>query len=618
MSASVNLSYDQLEKLMNNLRFIMQSGGNPLAAGATGSTFWERFVFMNSVLRSILMFIVLLIAFYLLYILVFKGYPRALFNLATLSFHKQENVDKFLDSRGFMFAHLKQLLTTGPETYATVASVYGVSTTLRDKAAEVDRLMKKYYKGLRPEDQLREMFREFYLFYNAISVNRKKKVYSWIEFQLRNPGTPIPMQNSPEAAVQGRQRMTPKPVEKPTEIQYTDFYELLVEYKRRQGKLTERDMRVKGDNQRRKNNEELVIEFYIRDRIKQERGQDDTEYGRVKALNAALRALATECNTVVRAIRDTPLSFYLLLPETTLAVQQFRQDYEPRKELVANGKIYDAQPVKFKEVNELSWFLFEILQPGTPYAAYAAQLEPMIAAGGPRIRHALAGYLNLPYAKRIAAPEKLAKSFPELKRFMTPALFSFLNKHPIFSRIYLSWMVETQANTKAALYAKVLQAYRALMGPATESNATERVERLRTEGANFQMLLNAGSIMDLYLTDYLPSITRLYEEQYMNNEQFFMALWKPYFVQIFMERIVERLKRNFSGVTIKESWNRFRYRLWGYGYFGRPKSGLGKILYSLSDTIWKMFTAKADVNPPPPPEQDNGQASSDPDDGGGF
>lgn len=630
----MNIPYQDLQKLVSDLRFIMQTGGNPLFMGG-GSQFWDRFMYMNSVLKSLLLFLVLILALYIVYLLAFRGYPKILFDIASLSFFRKENVDKFLDNRGFMFKHLKQLHRSDWGCYnphLALGEIYGYTPSLASKTQTAMDLMQTHYGKLRYEDRMREMFREYFLFYNRVNINRTHEAYSWIEYSIRNPGKPIPMMNSPEAVAAGKVRMTPRPVETPTVIHFVDFYETMVEYKKQRGLLSEKDFKLPYDNRRRKNDEELMIEMYVRDRVAHEQGKNTYELKRVKSMNQALREVALECQLMVQRVREVPVSMYLLLPTGGHVAQQFKMDFDPRKELVLTGKIYDDRQVRYSDVNEYSWFLFEVLQSlqaSQTYSMFRNQWEQLLQKAGPLstdtrtlLQKALIGYLNLPLDKRVQAEIKLPLSYPSLQKYLTREVFSFVNKHPIFIRVHLSWMVETAAMDRKALYERVIKAYIVLMqrdyrNPSQKTTQeTEMVINLWKNGDAFQMLINAVNVMDLYLNDYRIQLTKLYEEHYITNQQFFMALWKPYVCELWTERIVERYKRTFSWGNIKRSWHRFRYTVWGYGFFGNPKTGLGKLLYDLSGIIWKAFTTK----PPPQkvPEPAPNMSGPTPDALGGF
>lgn len=689
----MNINYEDLHRLVSDLRYILQTGGNPFIGGGS---FADRFNKLTDTMKTLLVFILLVIVFVILWRFLFRGYPRMLFDIATLSFYRKEDVDRFLENRNFFFNHYKQLLRTDWGTFdpfRAVSSIYNYpNSSLQMAALRVERLLALHYGKLRYDERLREMFREFYLFDRHINTepNRRKVVYSWIEYTART-GMKPPMQNSPEAAAAGKYRPTPKVVQTPTIIEYTDFYETMLEYKKKRGMLTEKDFIVPYDNQRKKNDEELVTELYVKDKIAAESATTMTigdrdallqtclsenkrsidvcynldsmkflkikellaseqsgstvtyEFKRVRQMNEALRALALECKLIVDRVRELPYAMYLTIPDAIETVARFKVDFDSRKDLVYNGRIY-MDTVKFKDINEFSWYMFEVL----PYVQHSAvnfdtffseynqlvlNVSPDVL---PQLHAALLRYMNLPYSKRILAESKISLSHPALKPILTPKFYSFVNKHPIFMRVMLNPMIFNETIMKIVdvtqrkqammqqrkdIYEMTLKAYAVLMRPRYSNPETvstqenELVENLMKNGESFQMLLNAINIMDLYINDYRTDLTKLYEEHYISNQQFFQALWKPYFQEIWSHRVMEKYKRTFdwqSGILV--SWSRFRNNVWGYGMQGSTKSGLGKILYGLQDQIMAMFKRKPTVNNIPeasvdtsmPPDDDPG------------
>lgn len=622
----MSINYQDLQRLVSDLRYILQTGGNPFNAGGS---FTDSFNKLTDTMKTLIVFVALVVVFIIIWRFLFRGYPKLLFDIATLSFYRREDVDKFLDSKGFMFNHYKQLLRTQWGTYDPFQSLSQIfqyqNSSLQMAALRVQSLLGTHYAKLNYDDRLREMFREFYLYDKRINTNRKKVVYSWIEYSLRNPGKPIPMVNSPEAAAAGKYRETPQLVQTPTIIEYTDFYETLLEYKKKRGLLTEKDYQLPYENRRKKNDEELVIEMYVKDKMAAERGAATYDIKRVREMNEAIHALALECKLIVDRIREMPIAMYITLPDKVETVAAFKLDFDSRKDMIYNGSIYNDN-IKYTSMNEFSWYMFEVLpfvrDGSNSFNAFDQQFENRLQGISDQNRSilyaAIVRYMNLPYKTRVLAQSKIALSYPSLRSILTPSMFTFINKHPLYVRVKLNPVQLPPAsqpmnqeqqktymhNQRRQLYENILRAYDVLMKNkydqpnAISSYEGDKVHNLMKNGESFQMLLNAVNIMDLYLNDYRTDLTKLYEEHFISNKQFFEALWRPYFHEIWTERIMEKYKRTFDWNTnIMGSWNRFRTKVWGYGFFGNPKSGLGLMLYSLSDKIWKMFTSKPGDKP---------------------
>lgn len=623
----MSINYQDLQRLVSDLRYILQTGGNPFQSGGG---FMDSFNKLTDTMKTLIVFVALFVVFVIIWRFLFRGYPKLLFDIATLSFYRREDVDKFLDSKGFMFNHYKQLLRTQWGTYDPFASISRIyqyqNSSLQMAALRVESLLATHYPKLTYDDRLREMFREFYLYDKRINTNRKKTVYSWIEYTLRNPGKPIPMVNSPEAAAAGKYRETPQLVQTPTIIEYTDFYETLLEYKKKRGLLTEKDYQLPYENRRKKNDEELVIEMYVKDKMAAEKGSATYDIKRVREMNEAVNALALECKIIVDRVRALPVAMYLTLPDKIETVAAFKLDFDSRKDMVYNAAIYN-DTFKYTSINEFSWYMFEVLpyvrDRTNNFTEFDLQFENRVQKISDKDRAilyaAIVRYMNLPYKTRLLAQSKIALSYPTLRSVLTPSMFTFINKHPLYMRVKLNPVqLPPPSNPpltddeqkmymdskRRQLYEDILNTYDVLMKykydqpSAVSVYEGEMVHNLMKNGESFQMLLNAVNIMDLYLNDYRTDLTKLYEEHYISNKQFFDALWRPYFHEIWTERIMEKYKRTFDWNTnIMGTWNRFRTKVWGYGFFGNPRSGLGLLLYSLSDKIWAMFTSKPGDKP---------------------
>lgn len=214
--------------------------------------------------------------------------------------------------------------------------------------------------------------------------------------------------------------------------------------------------------------------------------------------------------------------------------------------------------------------------------------------------------------------------------------FEIVDKLPIFSRIYFSDLKFTDIKydkknpsryetdvikAKEVLYNDVIAMYKTLMmtkpsmitklGINISKNqrlfyemmikdSKTCLNNLTKNGNDMVQYMLAATMINTYFNTYRVTLiregmTKMYEDQYMNSEDFAKALWSPYMKEILEYRILAYFKKIFSkpymGATFK------RYTLaW---------QKLGFLISSIEKMIKSSFTKKPSVKEPDQPAKDS-------------
>jgi hypothetical protein len=227
----------------------------------------------------------------------------------------------------------------------------------------------------------------------------------------------------------------------------------------------------------------------------------------------------------------------------------------------------------------------------------------------------IVAYMGIPKTQRIKFADKLILNFPEFvpgeiesyearyrwfKKMYYP-LLEWINKHPIFAHIYFTQRITV--DIKAGVYSDVLRTYKYLMTTdangsvdATTTDPSYMMHNLTANGASLKKMINAMLVMYLYLSEYQPYITKLYDERNINwRDEFFRLLWKQYFDEIWNRRIMEYYKRVFSSENIGGTYRRFL----------KPWGALGRFIDNAKSAVKSAFTKPVSTPADPGPEKDD-------------
>jgi hypothetical protein len=613
----MKINYNDLKTLVDDFRYIVQTGGNPFAVsgGGVGSASIGILTLIVSFLKSIIYLIVFLFIIYLVYIILFKGYPKILMDLLSLGFYKKSNLDGLFSEHKFFENHYKFLLKlpsefNGLDPHTTFGKLVKPNN-IKNLMQSTETSISAYYKNFKYTRRYVEAFREYFLYFykldkeykntnNKDTCSKYKCIRIWKE-SLYNPNFKPPQCKAStietDFVVGVNQTTSANKVDCPADqfvIEYPEFYDTLLEYQIKNGSYKG------GTKTKGKYRDQRLAELYYFDSV------NKTNYfKRVKELNLKISALAKEVASTVKSLNESQLSLFIIIP--TIADQntksKFSEDYQKNfSKLSKSAKVTIHDPtVRYLDFNEYTWYVFEVLYTmnnGLSYDALKGELTQLLSGTPYEMSLLLTSYINLPQQSKQKAESTLVLNYQNIdvnKKFFQT--LEWINKHPIFSHIYFNTKL-TDSN-KSGLYKKVIDAYdyfifNKKVGSASVSNlfATAStypknnpnigmllIENLTNNARHFKEYINAVNILDLYLNTYHEDFCKLYAEQYRSNVKFFQEMWDPYFNEIFNMKIMQYYRRMTEGRNTSKSFSRF-LKLWRV---------VGRMVRQLKTEIGKAF-----------------------------
>lgn len=623
-------TYD-LRKIVEDLRYVVQTGGQSQSGGGFG----ESVIFLVSFIVAILKLLVVVFVCYILYQILRKGYPRMLLDLITVSFFRQEKLDKLLKEYGFLLKHYKFLVKDdsswkGANPYYVLKDLIGSEPGLQNKMYEFDYIIQSGYANFKNDDKYYEAFKNMFKYYNIISVNNTVTLYIWPQSLVDEFFVP-PTCDAPPIQSKVLQPGQQAPCIAPEmKIHHFSFYEALTNTLLREGKaklqrpskgvnMSYDELVAKTfyfDNTSYRTNNNAVVQIQVDQKLK-------TNYlGDLEKTVSEFKIIAQSINAVVADLSVIPFSIYIRIPEDDIMVAKFVNDYSKYSGYIYNNAIYTST-INYRDIEEYSWYVFEALA-GQKYKVLEKQIEPLINVTTQRARTFITTYLTLPYTNKLKFFQKVIFSFPDLvpdnaglesweakrnwfKLNYTP-IITFVDKHPIFSHIYFNTLISDSAK-KGDIYRKTLVAYERLMCTNSdltyfskyEGDAAVMIKNLKVNGGEFKELIGSLFIVHLFFVEYRETITKLYEEQNISSRNFFSRLWKPYKEEIWDRRIMEYYRRVNTSINISKS----------YGKFLKPWRLLGNFIGSGKSAVSSAFKHGISVPEEPPPETDDSTAGNE-------
>lgn len=570
------LKYDfqEMRKFLEDVSFILQSGGNPLLVGqAAANSDMAR-----KILNGIKLFFVLLAIFILLYVIyriATGGYPRILVNILTMSFYHKENENNLIKENDVFFSNIDNLgeLVTkyqcgGPwDVFDSLYKVKGLDSIGYQTKAIQD-MIEKYYSGLKYEkynvryryrEKYINAFREYFIFSKTLTDDTKenKKDVKKYTFSPKTDDHYVTF-----------------------EIHNNKFYNFMITYLMKQGAINPKNPKKEGDMSQI----ELLYNMYLFEKLMKEQGEP-TMYEVRYEMKKEIGKLAQNLKVVMRKLNENPYHQYLLVPNSDINSKGVIADVNLVEKQMIDGSVYDKR--KAKELNEYSWYILEIFnfvrnmkKQANAWSAVASKLAPLQGYN----KSLMTLYLNLPNERKPKAETKLLASFDK-------NLLEAVQKFPLASKIYYT----NFKGNKESLYIGVMKLYLKLMSPSCDAVAFEPknietlLKNLSYYSKPYKQLITSILVSDLYLNTYHDDLTRMFSTRYFNTESFFHELWQPYFDDFFHNRI-------------KSYWKSIANRKHFKGeLFAKFKTGWDKIGHKLDEmtkNVWGAF--KQDDNPKQP------------------
>lgn len=573
----IKYDYQSLKRFLEDLTFIMQTGGssaNPFQAGGAGGGGGVA----GKVIDGIKLFfisVILILLLYMLYRVATGGYPRAAVNLATFSFYHKLDEAKILSENDFLFGNFDTLTKYASDgcmhPYMVVTGLYNID--VKDQIAStsmyINDIIERHYSTFtyakyksvkRGREKMLTAFREYFLFHNTLYKVNEKALTKYY-FSPKNDGKYIEFN-----------------------MKYNDFYKLMIAYLQSSGAMDKKHPNKRGDI----SDNELMYEIMTNERL-----APVTLLASRKEMFAAFKKLAGNVEVIVNRIRELPYHHFLLTPNSDFNISATIGDIQAFKDLISSQRIYAEK--KFDDLNEYSWYMIEIFN--WAFNRWSSrEIFDNITSNFRRFsynRQLALAYINQPIDKKKKAEivSRMAQYSPELREN--------LKKYPIAARVFHS-----SVGSQSRIYDGVMYLYTILMTSNCNSanvaeirpeNAEKLLNNLVRHAKQYKELVGSFHVMNLYLNTYRPEFTRIYESRYMKNEQLFRELWNPHFEDIFFNRIRNYFQRITNGRYFHGDVKKRFMKLW---------QAIGKVLQAMSKSIWKAFKQDDKTKTPKPEKPD--------------
>jgi len=268
--------------------------------------------------------------------------------------------------------------------------------------------------------------------------------------------------------------------------------------------------------------------------------KDDLIVNRIVQVGDLIKALATEVQAIIDTCSNTNIVAFMIVPNRE-NVAMIAKDIETYGKDI--DKVYSSS-FNYTSVNEFSWIMFEALSQKAP------QLPPF----DQKIKPLLINYMNSNYKKRLLARNVLIRN---------DELCDFIDRHPIYSRVMLTDI----KGDKAILYQLIKSMYADSLN--VYADKVPALLDLAKNLADLKSFYTSVSVLNLYLNIYQnqhkrfnrDTIKSIYKSKYMDWVDFFLYLWKPYWEDFILNKILMFFYRIFT----KEYWEHvFLKKFYGF------------------------------------------------------
>jgi len=629
-----------MSRLMDDFFYLFQKGGrNQRLFQVGGASAGDVIQFIVKWSIILLKLFIIMVILYLIYLAVFRGYPRIVVNLPTLSFYHKTDLDGLIRDGDLMIKHI-QFLATG-KWLPLYSVIYPDNTTAFQAATNVEKLKEQYYGDLKLNEKYYKLFKDFYLYFNRVD----EPYYKPLGKEREKSGHLIKYFCPTGMQCPGRHL---KDNYYESKVLYFRFYRLLMMHKVRSGELSA----VNISNGWKKGDEELIAEVYEKDI-----NNKSFERNKMSKVKEAFINLGNAVCNLNNEFLQYPVIPYIVLPENDKVVNEFILNYAKHSGQVRDGSIYS---LPYKTFSDFTWYMFEYLS-GNSYDAFAGQLQNIPNSLD---RGSVVSYLNMPRQKKIDLQKKI-QNFSDSTDFL-----EFINKRPLFSQLYFAQQIsyppaskcrklvhvsipevpagptvqdywnqlyddknpsmtrpDSDKNTnkkqfgesfvnyedfsqpneiqvayesspqhgvsKQDLYQRIIVAYKALSTltiDIQDQGTTKRcMDLLKERGNTLKQLVLCSAYLHMFINIFQQEITDGYEKQYITLDEFFLAMWNPFYTDMFVNRI------QFQFLTVFSTSNTGR----AYKEFRKIYERFGPYLKQMMKSTYKAFWTGNNVGVPP-------------------
>jgi hypothetical protein len=570
--------FGKLKTFMEDLTFLLQRGGatNPVAGAqsktSVGRAIWDFMV-------SFVMVFMLLFAIYIIYFCLFKGYPRFVINIATLSFFHKEKFEKILLENDTLFSNFDMIADMASADVKPLKVLDGLYSdnkfTELGKFVVAARILiennfatlryKNFSTVFRYRDKYKEAFVEYFLFYKILNSDAPDIKELTIEVGANDF--------------------------KPFEVAHYKFYEQMIVYLQLMGAIPKKNDEKPGEISQNK----LMYDMFITENNTVDHKKlFQTRYN----FHKSVRGISGYLLQAVNLLEQKGYHYFFLCPNTDANISNIIGEFQRATPVLRANKIYDQKASRY---STYFWTMVEVYDvdnsklkyesiniPNDKYKSQAEFISKRLflyrSEKLPNFtgyqQHLIVAYLNTPGNKRKQMEKQLLKG-------VTPNQLQNIQKYPIFASIYYSNAV----GDKVTLYYNIMQMYKELMtssGTTVEfQNIAANLQTLVNNARQVKQTINSIHVLNLYLNVYRNDFTRMITLRNLSDRLFFKELITSHADDIFNNRI----KAYFLRISTRRYFNKELIPA-----FKQRWDDLGDILDNMMRTIWNAFKQKDESN----------------------
>jgi hypothetical protein len=581
--------FNDLANFFRDIKFLNKYGGGEgeateasydfirsLLLAAPSNPKSSLLVIIIFVIMNVFLYALCLCSIYLVYYLIFKGYPKFLPDILTLHMKNVVDVEKLLSRNNFLIDSYNILLDKSPDCvsgYEIYNKIYE-RTNLKDYITAVDNYIQSYYSEYKYNVKYEKAFKEYFYLYYKIYLDGETR-----DTTKTDPDSLKRIVDPDDGAQDATKPITVNGKE--IAIEHHQYYNALVNYLVKNREYDTSQTTGSG----KQSSDTKISNVFLKDKFK--------KYNQHKDIKIAILYFKSELNRITKKINNHQQNVlpYIVLPSSLDDIQKVKKDFGMFQLKIQNNNIYlprsDTAYVPFQTMNEYSWYIAEILfydKNGNQYSKLIKNIESLEPS--PK----MSAYMNLSVTNRVKALNKFNLS-------NNANAVEYINKLPILSHIYYN----SEIIDKNGFYSKVMETYKAIINANCSLTGSTEIEnklmKLDIVGGNFKKIVNAVNICDLYFNSYSHEITKLLETKYMDDVQFLKSLWMPFVKDMIINRI-------FVGFVkyVKDSWIGDPFPTKNYLDFSVKYKFVEKTMSDVVANTWKRLFTSQDVGKPKPPE----------------
>lgn len=539
MTSNYSFNYEGLEKLVTDLQYLIMKGG------ASKKFLSEKNInIINKSWKYIFLFfklVALIIIGYLLYIILFRGYPRFFYNLLTLSFSHKEDLDKFLKEGSSKESSLFQdnllYILNNSNGLIIIGKIINKTNDIDNLKNSIDKYV-NLITNIYTNDKFFRSLKEYFIFDNVMNDNKIKSIVTNYNSKDGNSTYTLNINN------------------------YA-FYNKLGEYLINIGEYeTIKTNGIKKDDN--------YIDAEIFDTKKQ-------YFANIKNINEIIKNITNNITAIINDNINNNYLSYILLPIYKNDLNTFCIEISGISKIDFDSIIsYDIFNKNFN-LSSSHYIMGEIylsLNKGYTYNKLSNLINQIKITNNDK--KYIVAYLN--------ATENNKKELVNKLEWKNYELFIFLTLFPIFSNIYFT--NNTNIKNKEQTYKGVMNTYNILGNNETDLN--KFIQNLEINIPTIKQLYLSFGYLHLLLNTYKTDFTNLYNKQILGPKNFFIELIEPINNDLIVNKIGNNAKQVFSKISWDGGFKDFEIK---FNTFGKQ---LEKVV---KDTYKAFFTSQKIENP---------------------